>query len=281
MIKKVIKTMIGGIAVGIANIIPGVSGGTMMVVLGIFNPLMASINDVVSIHAKHRKEDLIYIAQVLVGVVIGLIGFANVIEFLFANYFTQTMYWFIGMIVFSISALLKSEMKGEKFDVLFFVLGLLIIGAMYYFSPEKGEVVITNFPPVSIFRCIKLIGVGMCSGAAMLLPGISGSMLMLIIGEYYYFKSYIANVLSFQANILIPLVFIMIGIGLGIIVSSKACTYFLSKHRGKTMSLILGLIVASSVVLIPIQAYSLSLAIYCAIAFAVGGVIVIGIDKLV
>lgn len=275
-----IKTIIGGIAVGIANIIPGVSGGTMMVVLGIFNPLMACINDVVSIHAKHRKEDVIYILQVVVGVLIGLVGFAKVIEFLFANYFVQTMYWFIGMILFSIPALIKSEMKGEKLDLIWFILGLVVIAAMYYFSPAKGDVVITEFPPVSIFRCAKLIVVGMCSGAAMLLPGISGSMLMLIIGEYYYFKSYIANVLSFNMNILIPLAFIGLGIVLGIILSSKVCTYCLDKYRGKTMSFILGLIIASSVVLIPIQAYSFSLALTCAGAFIVGGAIVLGIEKI-
>ncbi|MBQ9986990.1 MAG: DUF368 domain-containing protein [Erysipelotrichales bacterium] len=276
-----IKTIIGGIAVGIANIIPGVSGGTMMVVLGIFNPLMEAINDVVSINAKNRKKDIIFIAQVLVGVLIGLVGFAKVIEYLFGNYYTQTMFWFIGMIVFSIPSLIKSEMKGKKLDLIWFILGLAVIAAMYYFSPEKGDVVITVFPAVSLFRLIKLIFVGSLSGAAMLLPGISGSMLMLIIGEYYYFKSYIANVFTFQINVLIPLAAIALGIVLGIILSSKVTSYCLEKYRARTMSFILGLIIASSVVLIPLQSYTLTLGVTCVASFLVGGAIILGIEKLV
>lgn len=275
-----LKTIIGGIAVGIANIIPGVSGGTMMVILGIFDPLMAAINDFLKLKSEHRLQDLIYIMQVLIGAVIGLVGFANVIEFLFANYYVPTMYWFIGLVVCSIPVLLKKEMKGQKFNISFFIIGILVIVAMYYFSPEKGDVVITEFPPVSIARLIKLVLVGCISGATMILPGVSGSMMMLIIGEYYYFKSYLANVLSFQINIIIPLFFIAIGIALGIILSAKITSYCLEKYRSQTMSLILGLIVASSIVLIPLSGYSGLVCVLSVFAFILGGVIVFGIEKL-
>ena len=205
-----IKTILGGISVGIANIIPGVSGGTMMVLLGIFDPLMNAINEVLSLNGKNKIKSIWYIIQVLFGAAIGLIGFANVIEFLFANYYVPTMFWFIGLVVFSIPLLLKNEMKGSKITIPYLVIGLVIIAAMYYFSPDKGNVVISEFPPVSTLRAIKLLVVGIISGATMILPGISGSMMMLIIGEYYYFKSYLANVLTFQFNIIVPLIFIVV-----------------------------------------------------------------------
>ena len=275
-----LKTILGGIAVGIANIIPGVSGGTMMVILGIFDPLMAAINDFLKIKSENRIKDLIYILQVLIGAAIGLIGFANVIEFLFGNYYVPTMYWFIGLVVCSIPVLLKNEMKGCKLNAVYLVIGILVIVAMYYFSPEKGDVVITEFPPISIARMIKLVGVGCISGATMILPGVSRSMMMLIIGEYYYFKCYLANVLTFQLNILIPLCFLGIGIVLGIILSAKITSYCLKNYRAQTMSLILGLIIASSVVLIPTSGYSLSVILMSLVAFVIGGGIVLGIDKL-
>ena len=232
-----LKTILGGIAVGVANIIPGVSGGTMMVILGIFDPLMEAINDFLKIKSENRLKDLIYIIQVLAGAAIGLIGFANIIEFLFGNHYVATMYWFIGLVVCSIPVLLKNEMKGHKINSLYFVLGIIVIIAMYYFSPEKGDVVITEFPPVTIARMIKLLFVGGISGATMILPGVSGSMIMLIIGEYYYFKSYLANVLTFQLNILVPLFFLGIGIVMGIILSAKITAYCLKNYRAQTMSL--------------------------------------------
>lgn len=186
-----IKTLIGGIAVGIANIIPGVSGGTMMVVLGIFNKVMDSISDLASRDNKKRMEGIIFLAQVLVGAVIGLVGFAKVIEFLFNHYPTQTMYWFIGLIAFSIPLFMKSEMEGEKISILSFVVGMAIIFGLEILNPGDGEVNVNpEFPVVTIGLCLKMIVIGAIAGGTMLMPGVSGSMVLLILGEYYLFKSY-------------------------------------------------------------------------------------------
>lgn len=116
----------------------------------------------------------------------------------------------------------------------------------------------------------------------MLLPGVSGSMVLLILGQYYLFKSYLANVTSFQLDILIPLGFMGIGILLGIVASAKITGFCLKKNRVATLSFILGLIVASSVVLIPFHAtYDIMMIITSAIAFALGGVIVVLLNKFV
>lgn len=277
-----IKTLIGGIAVGIANIIPGVSGGTMMVVLGIFNKVMDSISDIFGLDNKKRIDAILFLAQVLIGAVIGLVGFAKVIEFLFNNYPTQTMYWFIGLIAFSIPLFLKGEMKGEKLHLVSFICGLLLIFGLEYFNPGKSEVVVNpDFPTVEMGLCIKMIFVGMIAGATMLMPGVSGSMVLLILGEYYLFKSYLANVTSFSMDILIPLGFMAIGIILGIVLSAKVCKYCLAHfHRG-FLSFILGLIIASSLVLIPLNVtYDLPLIITSILSLGLGGVIVLGLGKL-
>lgn len=277
-----IKTLIGGIAVGIANIIPGVSGGTMMVVLGIFNKVMDSISDLVSKDNKKRMEAIIFLAQVLVGAVIGLVGFAKVIEFLFNHYPTQTMYWFIGLIAFSIPLFLKSEMKGEKMSLIPFIVGMGIIFGLEFLNPGKGDVAVNPiFPAISIGLCLKMILIGAIAGGTMLMPGVSGSMVLLILGEYYLFKSYLANITLFSMNILIPLGFMGIGIILGILISAKLCGYFLKKYHRGTLSLILGLIVASSIVLIPFSAtYNMSVIITSILALLLGGVMVIGLGKI-
>ena len=277
-----IKNLIGGIAVGIANVIPGVSGGTMMVILGIFNHTMEAISGVFQKENDHRKEDILFLFQVLLGAAIGLVGFAKVLEFLFDHYPTQTMYWFIGLIAFSIPLFLKGEMKGEKIKIIPLICGLGIIFGLEFLNPGEGTVNVNpTFPSVDMMLCLTMIVVGIIGGATMLMPGVSGSMVLLIIGQYYLFKSYLANVTSFQLNILIPLCFIGIGVIIGIILSAKVCDYFIKRYKAGFLSFILGLIIASSLVLIPFDAsYDLMMIVTSIIALGLGGVIVLGLGKL-
>lgn len=277
-----IKNLIGGIAVGIANVIPGVSGGTMMVILGIFNKMMDAISGVFKIHNKNRMSDIIFLMQVALGVLIGLVGFAKVLEYLF-NYFpTQTMYWFVGLIALSIPLFLKGEMKGEKKSIVWLVLGMAVIFMLQFLNPgSENAIVNPEFPKVTVLLCIKMIFIGMIAGATMLMPGVSGSMVLLILGEYYLFKSYLANITSFSMSVLVPLGFMGVGIGLGILLSAKVCQFFLQRSKGQFLSFILGLIIASSLVLIPLSAeYNLFVIVTSIAAFVLGGVIVIGLGKI-
>ncbi|MEG0577968.1 MAG: DUF368 domain-containing protein [Bacilli bacterium] len=277
-----IKNLIGGIAVGIANVIPGVSGGTMMVILGIFNRTMEAISGVFKKENSHRKEDILFLFQVLVGAAIGLIGFAKILEFLFNDYPTQTMYWFIGLIALSIPLFLKGELKGEKINIVALILGLAVIFGLEFLNPGDKEVIVNpSFPAVNITLCAKMVLVGIIGGATMLMPGVSGSILLLILGEYYLFKSYLANVTSFDLTVLIPLFFIGIGIIIGIVLSAKVCDFFLKRWKAAFLSFILGLIIASSLVLIPFTAtYNLFIIVTSIIAFIIGGIIVLGLGKL-
>jgi len=277
-----LKTLLGGVAVGIANIIPGVSGGTMLVILGLFDKLMESISDVFSLKSTNRWKSMFFILQILIGAGIGLVGFAKIIDWLFEGYSTQTFYWFIGLVLFSIPALLKSELKGNKISWPLMLLGGAIIFVIVWFSPEKKELIITQFPELNAGYLISLIFVGMISGATMLFPGISGSLVLLIIGQYYIFKSYAANVTTFKMEVLIPLMFIAAGIALGILLSAKLTAFLLRKSRGETVSFILGMIIASVVVLIPIHVdYTFMTIISSVISFGVGAVVVLFIDRLV
>lgn len=276
------KTLIGGIAIGIANVIPGVSGGTMMVVLGIFNRMMEAISGVFKKHNDNRLNDMIFLGQVLIGAAIGLIGFAKVLEFLFNHYPTQTMYWFIGLIAFSIPLFLNGEMKEEKISIVGLLLGLGVVFGLEYLNPgEASTDVNPAFPTLDLSICIKMIFIGMIGGFTMLMPGVSGSMVLLILGEYYLFKSYLANVTSFQLEILVPLGFMAIGIGLGIILSAKICEFCLARFKAGFLSFILGLIIASSVVLIPFDvSYNFGLIATSFVSFVLGGIIVFGLSKI-
>ena len=277
-----IKNIIGGIAIGIANVIPGVSGGTMMVILGIFNRMMEAISGIFKRVNPNRKDDIIFIFQVLVGAAIGIVGFAKILAILFEYYPTQTIYWFIGLIAFSIPLFVKGEMKGEKLAIVPFVCGLAIIFGLEFLNPGEGNTVVNpDFPPLSSGLFIKMVIIGAISGATMIMPGVSGSMVLLILGEYYLFKSYLAHVTSFSLDVIMPLGFMAIGIAFGIVVSAKLCQYFTRTHKAGFLSLILGLIIASSLVLIPFDvSYDFNLILTSLLAALFGGIIVFGLSKI-
>ena len=277
-----IKNIIGGMAIGVANIIPGVSGGTIMVVLGLFDKIIKSISRVTKLNNSQRKEDVFFLFQILVGATFGLVAFAKVIEWLFNHYPIHTIFWFIGLIVLSIPSIIKQELKGHRISWVPVLTGILIVFLMTYFNPDEGTYQVDMFPEITLLLIIKLVFIGMLAGCTMLLPGVSGSMFLLIIGEYYLFKSYVANVFTFDWIILVPLFFIGIGIMLGILFSANLTQYFLREHRQGTVSFILGLIIASALVLIPRNVtYDGILILTAALAFVFGAVVIVRIEKFV
>lgn len=277
-----LKNIIGGMAVGIANIIPGVSGGTMLVIMGLFDRLMKSLSDLFSKDKTKavRLAALVFISQVLLGAAIGLVGFAKLIDWLFVDYATQTFFWFIGLVLFGTPSLLRRELRGHRISKAAVAAGAAVIIAMTYFSPQEQPLTLTEFPEPTLSYLLVLVGVGAVAGATMLFPGISGSLALLILGYYAVFKSYVANVTDFSPDVLVPLGFIGIGILLGIVASAKLTTFLLARRRGGTVSFILGLILASAVVLVPLDArYDAAVIAGSVAAFLFGGFVVGLIDR--
>lgn len=279
------KNIIGGICVGVANIIPGVSGGTIIVLLGLFNRLMESISNIFNfkIKIKEKKKDFIFLLQFLIGAAIGLVGFAKILEFLFVSFEIQTLYWFVGLILCSIPMLKKKELKNEKINYLFLLLGCLIIGLISYLAPgEEGNIVAKEEllnQNLTIGYYAMLIGLGAIGGASMMFPGVSGSMVLLVLGKYHLFKGYVANVTTFDLKIILPLVFIAIGVGLGIIISAVITNYLLKHYKKNTMSLILGLIIASAIAIIPTSGYTVISSLTSVVTFMLGALVIYIFDK--
>lgn len=277
------KVFIGGIAVGIANIIPGVSGGTMMVVMGLFNRIMSSVSSILNFKDPNYLDNIKFLVILLAGAVVGLVGFANVIEFLFNNYSTETMWWFIGMVIASIPVFMRKEVQNQRLNFIFVILGIALILGITLLNPQESSQVVESFPAVSIGLLVQMVLVGALGGFTMLLPGVSGSMVLLIFGQYHIFKAYIASVTTFQLNVLIPLAAMALGVAIGILLSAKITKYLLEKSeksRLNTLSFILGLVVASAFVLIPIVSYSANLIFGCVISFVIGYLMVVAVEKL-
>lgn len=283
-----IKNFFGGVCMGIANIVPGVSGGTILVILGLFDKVMDAISNIFSTKTtwKEKVENSLFIIQILVGLAVGLVCFAKVLNFLFVKFELQTISLFAGFIILSIPLLKKQELKNEKINILFLILGILLIGFLALFSSgdksnivELEELLSKN---LSFGYIALLVILGMIAGSTMIFPGVSGSMVLLVLGWYHLFKGYVANVTTFELKILIPLCFIALGVGLGIILSSKLTTYLLNNFKNKTMSFILGLIIMSSIVIFPldISLYTPLNIITSIITFVIGGGLIVLLEKL-
>lgn len=281
-----IKNFLGGILIGIANIIPGVSGGTIIVILGLFDKVMEAISNIfkLKISFKERLDSLIFIGQIGIGLVIGLVGFAKVLEYLFVKFEIQTLFFFAGLIISSVPMLKKQEMDNKKIKPIYFILGILLIGIIAYLNPgESGNIVkLDTLLDINLnfSYLLTLILIGAIAGATMIFPGISGSMVLLVIGKYHLFKGYVANVTTFELQILIPLVFIAMGVGIGIILSAKLTNYLLKNFKQNTMSFIIGLIIMSSIIILPTNGYNLVNTLTSILMFILGSILVIYFDKL-
>ena len=280
--KLDLKPFFGGIAVGIANIIPGVSGGTMLVIFSLFEKLTNAISDLFKKETTTRKESFIFLLKIFIGAAIGIVAFAKVLGFTLSHIEAETIFWFMGLILFSVPIIIRNELKGEKFNILFFLIGALIIGVLEYFNLHGG--LANTGDDGSIISYIILAGLGAIGGISMIFPGISGSMVMLVLGKYEMIRSYIDKLTSLDINIYIKVAVFGIGAILGVIISSKVLSKVINKYRGKTVSLILGFIIVSALIL-PLNLETklvLTSEKICGliVSFVLGGVLIYFLDKL-
>lgn len=293
--KDPIRAVAGGVAVGIANVIPGVSGGTMMTIMNIFDRTMNAISDLTKKDNDHRGKDILFLAEVLVGALIGILGFSMLIEWLFEVVPMPTVFWFVGLVLLSVPVFKKQQMKDLTIHWGGLTAGVAIIAVLtvvkLVFFPDPADQEWT-LPAFSVVLSLQMLLAGVVSGFAMLLPGVSGSLMLMILGLYetVYF-AYVNNAkLLFTAfsweTILkfIPAGLFAIGVILGIVLSAKATAFALKKNKRVTLSFLLGLVGASALSVVAIN-YDIMTAnvwmiIGSVVAFAFGGVIVLALGKV-
>ncbi len=272
----------GGMFVGIANIIPGVSGGTMLVIFNLFDRLMYAISDIFKKETKTRGQSIKLLLEVLIGAGVGVVLFAKILGITLKYIEAETIFWFMGLILFSVPIIIKEEMKGEKFNILAFIIGFIFIIGLQYLQMKNPTNKVNE--TINFIHFVSLIIYGIIAGATMIFPGVSGSMVLLVLGKYEMIRGYIDNLTSLNINAFISLCFFGVGVILGIILSAKLTNFLLKKYKGKTVSLILGFIIASALIL-PFnieKSFDLTTVKICSIitSFILGGIIIYYINRL-
>lgn len=245
-----------GIFMGIANIIPGVSGGTMAVSLGIYDKFISSISGL----TKNFKKSFMALLPIVLGMGVGILGFSFIIEYLLRAHTLVTCLAFIGLIFGGLPVLLKAMKKKMReadsklgignaaaFIILFAVaVGLPMIGV----GEETSTVLTANAASMII-----LFFVGIIAAATMVIPGVSGSLVLMILGYYYgiinTIKDLINSLLQFNMNAILNDVLVLFPFGIGVLVGivgvAKLIEYLFNRHSVMTYSAIFGLIIASPI----------------------------------
>lgn len=244
MIKNILK----GVVIGIANIIPGVSGGTMAVSMGIYDKMIHCVTHLF----KEFKKSVRFLLPIFIGAGIGLLGLTFVIQAAFERFPMPTNLLFIGLIVGGLPAVWK-KVQGQKISVGHAIAALaffaLVVG-MAAIGEAEGRTADMSLGPVQM---VKFFGVGMIASATMIIPGVSGSMVLLLLGYYNAILDTITGFLKALVAFDMPAIMhnlgIIIPMGLGIVFGifaiAKIIEIVFAKFPLYAYWAIIGLIVAS------------------------------------
>lgn len=258
-----ISLFLKGIGIGVANIMPGVSGGTLAVVFNIYDKLVEAVGGFLGASKKKKIEYLKFLLPIFLGAAIGILLFAKILQYLYMNYPKMTGFGFLLLIIPSIPLIVKGE-KWNRRNTLSLILGFIFTIIFILLGLKfgiKGE----NLGIDKIFTLhygLKIFLAGTIAAGAMIIPGISGSLLLIMMGEYYNIlftiNGAVKNLIEFLKNFSFNgglslftsdsfLILYTFGIGvlLGIIGFSKFIDYLLKKERGVTLFFIDGVVAAS------------------------------------
>ncbi|SNZ02948.1 putative membrane protein [Terribacillus aidingensis] len=236
------RNIFKGMAMGVSDLIPGVSGGTIALLLGIYQQFIASINGVFS---KRWKQSLLFLIPIGIGIVIALLLVSRLVEWLIEVYPQPTFIFFLGLIIGIIPTLLKEIDFKQSFTPVHYV--LLLIGAALVASTAfvKDDNMAAVIEHLSQSDYLLLFFAGWLASSAMILPGISGSFVLLLLGVYPTVINAISN-LNFAVILTVGA-----GVFIGVLVTSKLITILLAKFKAGTYAVMIGFIVGSIVIIYP------------------------------
>ncbi|NLC96142.1 MAG: DUF368 domain-containing protein [Erysipelotrichaceae bacterium] len=238
---KNIKLILIGMMIGIANVIPGVSGGTIAIIFNIYDRLMECI----TLKVKVIFDNLDFLIPLGTGVAIGILGLSKIMEILFENYPQHTYFAFIGIIIGSLPLIYSKATKGNKQkleipSIIIFIFTLVLMVLLSFVNADKssGTVLFTTLTPLSFVALFVSMIIGT---ATMIIPGISGSMLLIVMGMYQ--TIYFEAINNFNIPLLIPSFF---GGVTGLLLGAKLIRFLLGKYNQITYMGIMGLLVGSA-----------------------------------
>ncbi|MCF8233813.1 MAG: DUF368 domain-containing protein [Bacteroidales bacterium] len=243
--RHFISNALKGVAMGAANVIPGVSGGTMALITGIFERLINSLKsfDLKAIRLLFkgkindfvRHTDLVFLLAILIGILIAIVSLARLFDYLFEHYPVYIWAFFFGLVLASVYFVGKTVKSWQVSVIISFMVGTAIAVSISVLNPAS-----TNESFVYLMLC------GVAAVCSMILPGLSGSFILLVMGNYQLVMIDAIN--NKDLGILLP---VIIGAAVGLVAFSHFLSWLLKKFKDQTISLLTGFILGSLSILWP------------------------------
>ncbi|WP_237605650.1 MULTISPECIES: DUF368 domain-containing protein [Salinicoccus] len=237
-----------GFLMGICELIPGVSSGTMALLLGIYDEFLGAISRIVT---KHYKKAILFLLPLVIGMGIAILTLTSLIEYLLDHHTVPTHWFFIGLVLGVVPMMLRVSDYRVEFRTPHYILVLLAVTMLFALGLVRGN----ETPPEDLVVTLPLLGKmffsGILASMTMLLPGISGSLVLLILGSYSIVIYSVNQLKAFNLEILPVLIAVGAGIVLGLLLASRIIQYMLVHYTYLTYALILGLVIGSVFAIYP------------------------------
>lgn len=275
----------------LADSVPGVSGGTIAFLLGFYDKFIGSLNALIGGTKEERKDGIIFLIKIGIGWVIGFCMAALFITSVFESHIYQISSLFLGFVIFAIPIIVieeKESVAGKYVNIIWGIIGAALVAAITYFSSSTllAGGVNLSVGKFSIGVGILLFVAGMIAISAMVLPGISGSTILMIFGLYVPVITAIKDILHLKLEY-VPAVFIFgVGVIAGALLVVKLIKYVLDHFRSQTVYFIIGMMIGSLYAIVngattlKEPKAALSLSTFSIVFFIIGGVIIFGLQKL-
>ena len=287
----IILNFIRGIFMAMADSVPGVSGGTIAFILGFYDEFISSLDTITSKNRskKERMRALSFLIKIGLGWVFGFILSVIFISAIFESQIYKISSLFVGFIIFSLPLIIIEERKsiiGKYKNILWTVLGLALVVLITYLNPVSSDATNSiSFANPNFILNIYVLICGIIAISAMILPGISGSTLLLIFGLYVPIISSIKEILHFNFSYF-PIVFVFaIGVIIGILSIIKLIKKLLITKRSQLIYFILGLMLGSIYAVfmgpttLEIPKPAMTFNTFSIIFFLIGGAIILLLQK--
>lgn len=280
---------IRGFCMALADSVPGVSGGTIAFLLGFYDRFIDSIDDLITGDKEKKKQAFFFLIKLGIGWVCGMVLAILVLSSVFESHIYAISSLFIGFIIFAIPIVVREEKEAltqKKQCIPFILLGVVIVCAITYFNPAAGAGSSIQLEHLTFGTGIYVFFAGMIAISAMVLPGISGSTLLLIMGLYVPIITSIKDILHLNLKSF-PTVFIFgCGVLVGVFSVVKLIRKALENFRAQTIYAIIGLMLGSiyAVIMGPttldVPKPAMTLQEFSILFFVIGGIIILGLQQM-
>ena len=276
----------------LADSVPGVSGGTIAFIMGFYNKFISSLNALTSTKKTDvsKKDAIIFLLKLGIGWITGMVLSILFIASIFDKEIYKISSLFTGFIIFSIPIIISEDKESLKKNygyIIYAILGIAIVAAITYFNPATGSakgtsLVLNEF---SLPLALYVFFAGMIAISAMVLPGISGSTLLLIFGLYAPVVNGVKEVLTFNFSYLPMLIVFGLGVVVGIITTIRLIKFLLSNYRSQ-IYVIIGLMIGSIYAVfmgpttLEIPKAAMNLSSFNFLFFIIGGALILGLQQL-